>query len=312
MRISSLFAGSVLLGSIALAAACSSSDGASSSSGGTDGGGADSSPPGADGGPGPGSDGGADAGADADEPLTKQTETEPNNGSTKTETNAMTLPGEMTGKIDPANDVDIFSVQIAPGDLWEWTVTPSSADLAPHVTVFDTAPNNLNPTVLAQAAAGSPATIQHFVLRTGSFVAAVRDARNVPTGTGKGGPTFGYTFTGKRRTPSPVAVTFPTTKSGKLASLSSIDLYSFNGTKDMGFDIVIKAARKASPSTMDSRLSLFDMGSKTALITNDDAAGTTDSQIGGTLPATSTYVVIVENEGTNATDLSYDIAFTLR
>lgn len=311
MRSSTIFALSVL-GSLALVAACSSSsDGGSASPGNDAGGGGDTSAPYDSGSP--IEDAAAsDAGDDGEAPLTKQTEKEPNNGSTKTELNAMTLPGEMTGAIDPANDVDVFGLQLAPGDFWEWTLAPTGADLAPHVTVFDTAAGNLNPTVLAKADPGATATLQHFVLRTGSFVAAVRDARNVPTPSGKGGPTYGYTLTGKRKTPSPVTVTFPATKSGKLASLSSVDLYTFSGTKGTGFDIVINAARKAQPSTLDSRLSLFDLGAKTAIITNDDAAGTTDSQVGGELPATSTYMVIVENEGTNATDLSYDIAFTLR
>jgi hypothetical protein len=253
-----------------------------------------------------------DAGTDADEPLPKQTEAEPNNGGTTTELNAMTIPGEMDGKIDPANDVDIFGLSLSPGELWEWTVTPTSQDLAPHLTVFDTAPNNLNPTRLVAGQPGGPATLEHFVLRAGTFVAAVRDTRNVPDPTGKGGPTYGYSLVAKKKTASPTAVTFPSTKSATLGSLSSIDLYTFTGTGGKGCDIVIKAARKTVPSTLDSRLSLFDVAGNTTLITNDDASGTTDSQISSASPLNGTYIIVVENEGTNGGDLSYDLELTLK
>jgi hypothetical protein len=252
-----------------------------------------------------------DAGADADEPSTVADEVEPNNGSTASELGAMVLPGTMNGKIDPVNDVDIFSVKLAPGDFWEWTATPTSAELAPHVIVFDTA-GGLNPNVVGFAGAGAPATLEHFVLRTGTFVVGVRDARNVGADGGKGGPTYGYALVAKRKAPAPVTVTFPSTKTGKLASVGAVDLYTFTGTSNKGWDIVIRAERKASPSTLDSRLSLFDLTAKKAVITNDNAAGTTDSQIGSPDPAPSTYLVIVENEGKDGSDLSYEIDFTSR
>lgn len=253
-----------------------------------------------------------DGGPDAEPPLPMQTEVEPNDGKTTTEIGTMTLPGQMNGKIDPANDVDIFSVSLSPGDFWEWMLVPMSMALAPHLIVFDTAPNNLNPTALVGGPPGAPLLLQHFVLRTGSFVAAVRDGRNVPTPNGQGGPMHGYALAARRKTPAPVAVTFPATKTGTLASLGAVDLYTFTGTSGKGFDIIIRAKRKASPSTLDSRLSLFDLSAKQAIITNDDAQGTTDSEIGSSSPAASTYMVIVENEGTVAADLSYEIEFKLR
>lgn len=253
-----------------------------------------------------------DAGSDAAEPpLTEQTEKEPNDGTTATEVGTMMLPGIMSGALDPANDVDIFSIAPAPGELWEWTLAPKGADLAPHLTIFDTDPNNMNPTVLAKGDAAQTITLQHFVLGTGKLVAAVRDARNVPTGTGRGGPSYGYTLTAKKKTPAPIAATFPSTKTGKLASLSSVDLYSFTLTASTGVDVIIRAERKTAPSTLDSRLSLFSVTTKKSVGTNDDASGTTDSQLGGTLPAGS-YIAVVENEGTNAADLSYEIELALR
>ena len=253
-----------------------------------------------------------DAGKDVEEVSSEATEVEPNGGTPATAVGTMVLPGKMNGKIDPTNDSDIFSIQLAPGDFWEWTATPTSADLAPHVTVFDTDPAGLNPIVVGLAGAGSPATLQHFVLRTGSFVVAMRDARNVGAAGNKGGPTYGYGLVAKRKTPQPVAVTFPATKTGKLASLGSVDLYTFTGTSGKGFDIVIRAEQKAPPSTLDSRLSLYDLTANKAIITNDNGAGTTDSKVGSPDSFPSTYMVIVENEGKDATDLSYEIELKLR
>ena len=245
------------------------------------------------------------------ETPTIATEVEPNDGKVATQIGTMALPGTMNGVIDPVNDTDIFAIKLSPGDFWDWTATPTSADLAPHVIVFDTA-GGLNPNVVGFAGAGQPAKLQHFVLRTGTFVVGMRDARNVGADGGKGGPTYGYALTAKRGTAQPVSVTFPSTKTGKLASVGSVDLYTFTGTGGKGWDIVINAQRKAQPSTLDSRLSLFDLTAKKAIITNDNAASTTDSQIGSPDPAPSTYMVIVENEGKDGTDLSYEIQFTQR
>ena len=307
MRSLALFAPCLAL---ALIAACSDS----SSSGSTDDTDSGTTPPPP---PRPGTDAGGttdtDAGDEASAPLTMQTESEPNNGATTTELNAMTLPGQMDGKIDPANDVDIFGLTQQPGELWEWTLTPTSADLAPHLTVFDTAPNNQNPNRLVAGQPGGPAKLQQFVLNAGQFVAVVRDTRNVPNASGKGGPTYGYQLVGQKKTPNLVQVTFPTTKSATLASLSSLDLYTFTGTGGKGFDIVIKAARKTVPSTLDSRISLWDVAQKKSIAINDDANGSTpDSQLTSAQPLNGTYILVVENEGTNGADLSYDLELTLK
>jgi hypothetical protein len=254
-----------------------------------------------------------DAATDAEQPLTVATEVEPNNGATKVEIGAMVLPGTMNGKIDPANDIDIFTIQLSPGEFWNWTATPTTADLAPHVIIFDTDTAGRNPNEVGFAAPGATAKLQHFVLSTGMFVVAVRDERNVPTATGKGGPTYGYALTGTRVTPSPIAVTFPVTKTGKLASIGSVDLYKFTGTNGQGFDVSVRAA--SASSTIDSRISIFDIPAKSVVGTNDDDGSTSDTRdtkLGSASPAPSTYMVIVENEGTDATDLSYEIQFSLR
>jgi hypothetical protein len=55
---------------------------------------------------------------------------------------------------------------------------------------------------------------------------------------------------------------------------------------------------------------LFFLG---AIITNDTVSTTiTDSQVGGAAALTGDIIVIVDNEGVNTTDLSYEIEFKLR
>lgn len=54
------------------------------------------------------------------------------------------------------------------------------------------------------------------------------------------------------------------------------------------------------------------MTSKKSVITNDNAPGTSDSQVGSASAAPSTYMVIVENEGTDPSDLSYEIELKSR
>lgn len=275
-------------------------------------------------------DGGKEDGASGDSGEVEgpaQDEAEPNGGALgaggKPETNAMTVPGSMRGAIDPADDADIFAVALSPGEMWRYTIeAQSGATYAPHLTVFDTKENNLNPTQLVKAKAGNTvATLEHFVLRSGEFVAAVRDARNVPATSSShvGGSDTRYRFAAKRITPQPKKVTLPETVTGQLATVASVALFSFTTTKNTNVEIVVKAARKSSPSDLDSRLSLFHAASKTAVLTNDNAGGvTSDSEIRGPMPLDGEYYVILENEAdmifepANVPDLSYEISFTLQ
>lgn len=299
-----------LLGAAAAVAAACGGDGAAASVDDPSGGAADAGAQlGRDGGgqpqPAP-SDGGGDA---APPSGSTGTESEPNDGNPETQTNPISVPGAMNGVIGTPNDQDIFTFDVTPGEWWQWTVTPKP-DLAPHLAIFDITPDNLNPPRVASAGTGAVAVLDHFVLRSGKFVAGMADTRNLPTATGKGGPTLGYVLRAEKKTLAPVPVTFPSTKTGKLAGRGSLDFYAFSATQDTTFGIVVNAKRKAPPSTLDSRLSLFHLGSKTTIITNDNAGKTTlDSQIGGKIPLTGDYLVILENEGSNVADLSYEIVF---
>lgn len=266
--------------------------------------------------------------ADSGEPAGPVlSESEPNGGELgaggEPETNAMTVPGSMRGAIDPADDADIFTVGVKPGELWRYTLRGESGSAyVPHVTVFDTAENNLNPTQLAKAAAkGYDVTLEHFVLRPGKFVAAVRDARNVPAASSEhaGGSDVKYTLAAQKVALTPTPVTLPATVSGDLPSVSSVAVFSFSTTKNTELEIVLKAARKSAPSELDSRMSLFHVGTKKAILTNDNAGGATkDSEIRGPMPEDGEYYVIVENEADmlfepgNTPDLSFDLEFSLK
>ncbi len=267
--------------------------------------------------------------ADSEPPLAQQTEFEPNNGAIvdagadaapTLQVNSMNIPGAMSGAIDPADDIDIFSVAPKPGELWQWKVVPGP-ECAPSLTVFDTVKGNLNPTVAVRAEAkGTEVTIDHFILHGGTFVAGVRDARNLaPTSAHVGGPTLTYKLEARKITANPKLVTFPQKISGKLGRVSEIALFKFTGTKGTGFDVIVRAARLGAGSKLDSRLSLFDLTGNANVLTNDDAASTTDSEVGGNLPANADYLVILENEaqgtqpiGSVVPDLSYEIEFKLR
>ncbi len=261
-----------------------------------------------------------DAGTDA--PTTvDQTEVEPNNGAATDaglQVNALTTPGAIKGAIDPKDDTDIFSVVPKAGEFWQWTLVPG-ADLAPSLTVFDTKKGNLNPTVTVHAAdKGTPLAIDQFVLSAGNFVAAVRDIRNVaPTNAHLGGPTFTYRLEAKLATLAPQTVVIPKTVTGKLSRVAEIATFKLSGIQGQKFEIIVNAARLAVPSKLDSRLSLFNLTTNTNVITNDDAAKTTDSEITGGFPSTGDYLVILENEaqgeqavGATVPDLSYEIKFT--
>lgn len=224
--------------------------------------------------------------------------------------NPMKVPGQMNASIDPANDRDLFSFNVAPGELWQWTITPTSNSLAPHLALFDNAPDNLNPARVVRGPAGKSAVLEQFILHPGSFIAAVRDERNVLADGGVGGPGFKYSLVAVKKAIAAIPVTFPSTKSGRLASRGALDFYSFTGVKGTTFGIRVMAQRKTPPSSLNSRLSLFHVTGNEGIRTNDNVGDVKDSQLEGEIPADGNYLVIIEHEGEDAADLSYDIEFS--
>jgi hypothetical protein len=236
------------------------------------------------------------------------------------EVNDMITPGTMLGAIGVADDGDIFRITIAPGEFWQWDIVAEpGSSYVPHLTVFDTATSSLNPTELVAASLTTDKPrLDHFVLRSGSFVAAVRDARNVPASSSKhvGDASLKYRLVASKVTPTPAKMTLPGTASGALKYVANAGIHSFTTTKGTKIKLAVKAQRKTPASKLDSRMSLFHVGTKTTVLTNDDASGTTDSEITGPMHADGEYWVIVENEAAMAStspvpDLSYDLDLSL-
>jgi hypothetical protein len=193
--------------------------------------------------------------------------------------------------------------------MWTWSLTGTGGGMTPHLGVSEN--GNKVPTLAAIGAEQ-----EHFVLESETYFLIVRDARNVPMSTSKhvGGPDLKWKLAARKLERTPTPATFPATLTGKLASKTSMALYAFSGMKDFAFDIVLRAQRKTPASNMDSRMSLYEKTTKKWVLTNDDdaAASTKDSHIGGALPVTGDYVVIVENVSPDATDLSFELMFTKR
>lgn len=312
--VSFLFAGAAVCASIfsgAQLAACSSSSDVTNT--------ADASPQGdaspdvlgnqPDGGPG---DGGP-TGDDASTQLPTVAEVEPNDGTTTdagVQTQLVAFPSNVTGAINPADDLDVFSASLVAGDVWTWTLETKGSAMAPHLGISEL--GNKVPTMAAKGAAGGSAEQEQFVFETETFFAIVRDARNVGTSQHVGSPGHTYQLTGRKTPRTPTALVVPSTAQGTLRTKTAIATYAFTLTQQTGLDIELKGTRKAAPSNVDSRMSLFDATKKKYLLTNDDISGSiTDSKLGGVLPP-SDYVLVVENVSPDATDLSFELVTTLR
>jgi hypothetical protein len=259
-------------------------------------------------------DGGTTPGDDASTPLPTVAEVEPNNGTATdaggAQTQLVAFPSNVTGAINPADDIDVFSASLVAGDVWTWTLDAKSSAMAPHLGLSEL--GNKVPTMAAKGAAGGSAEQEHFVFETETFFAIVRDARNVGTSQHVGSAAHTYQLTGRKTPRTPTALVVPSTAQGTLRTKTAIATYAFTLTQQTGLDIELKGTRKAPASNIDSRMSLFDATKKKYLITNDDISGSiTDSKVGGVLPA-SDYVLVVENVAPDATDLSFELVTTLR
>ncbi|MBI5493530.1 MAG: hypothetical protein HY904_00800 [Deltaproteobacteria bacterium] len=241
-------------------------------------------------------------------------EQEPNDGATAADVNAGTVPGTFAGAVDPADDMDIFAFDLTVGTVLAWTLSTPGGVMAPHLALSQD--GNRVPTMVARAAAGGAARQEHFVLEGGRYYAIMRDARNVPAAASAhvGSAQHAWQLAVTTLAKTPRTVSFPADESGMLESVTAIETWQFTATAGMAFDIVLHARRKTPPSDMDSRLSLFHADAADWIITNDDdlAESTVDSHVGGTLTAAGSYIVVVENVEPAATDLGYQLVFSLR
>lgn len=231
-------------------------------------------------------------------------ETEPNNGSTKTEFNTVSAPIKVKGAIGAADDADIFGLAAAAGARYRVTVQ-GDGGLQPHVVMFDTASNV--PTGASNGA--KHALLEYDVLEaTDPLLIVVRDRRNVPASTSQhvGGPGLTYTLTLTPLTRAPIQVKPGDHNSSSLAPQGTARVFRFTAAK--GTDLVLEAL-VSSPADVDARLSLFHVGNKSWHGTNDDPIGL-DAKLSGTMPLSGTYDAIVENVADYPTKFDFTFKIT--
>lgn len=207
----------------------------------------------------------AAADADMSAPPGSLTESEPNDGATIDEVNALPVGAELQGVIGPG-DSDVFAVPSEPGLLY--TVTLASAaggELVPHLTVLDGGRDGESPGAdYVKIVRGQ--TIQFLAMGEGGHLVVVRDARNVDGGS-VGGDGFGYTLRVDAQEPAAQgAVDFGSPLTGTLGAPGDVHLWSFDATEGMEVTFDMNAP------TGDGRLYVFSVQSGSWIARQDDRA----------------------------------------
>ncbi len=231
---------------------------------------------------------------DAAAPIPEQ---EPNDGKTKTELQAVSVPVQVNGAIGVADDIDLFGFQAKAGDRLAVTVK-SAGSLEPHLAVFGDSALGV-PSSVTTGAAGATTLAEYYVLKAGSYFVGVRDRRNVGSSSQHvGGAGFGYLLTLSPLSRAPIPAAIGAETSATLDPPGTVAVFAFTPTANDNLEVTVLAARLAPPSNVDSRLSLFHPGQGAWLGTNDNlSASQTDSLLKGAFPFAGVYHAIVENEG---------------
>jgi len=241
--------------------------------------------------------------------LPKSSESEPNDGKTKTEFNAIAVPTQVTGAIGVADDIDLFSWQAAAGDRVTVTVKTGGSSLQPHLAVFGDAALGVPAAVSAGA---GDVMAEYYVLKSGSYFVGVRDRRNVGASSAHvGGPGFTYTMTITPLTRAPIPAQVGGEVKASASPPGTVVVFSYTAAAGDDLEVTVLAQRLSPPSDLDSRLSLFHPGQKVWVGTNDNlGSGQPDSLLKGKMPFDGTYHAVVENEGTAVTNLDFALKIT--
>jgi len=238
-------------------------------------------------------------------PLKVINETEPNNGSTKTEYNAITPPVQIKGAIGTADDADIFSFTAPAGGRYSVTVKGDGA-LQPHVVLFDL--DNKLPVAASNGA--TEALAEYYTLQAAApLLIVVRDRRNLPASASKhvGGAAFTYTATVTPLARPPVPITIGGQKTSSLAPQGTVRVFSFTAAKDDDLTLEVLVT---PPADIDARLSLFHLGSKHWGGNTNETPGSLDAKLSGKMPQSGTYHAIVENVADYPTKLDFTFKLT--
>lgn len=255
---------------------------------------------------------GEDAAPDSGGALPTIAEKEPNNGASATDFQSVSVPAIVTGAIDPAGDTDVFRAGLAAGDFYVWRLEPTGGALAPHFGLIEK--DDAVPHFAAKGAKGAAVEQEQFVTMTSDWHAVVRDATNVAGGGAKvGGPGFGYRLTVRKETRAAVPVAVGSTTKAALKTPYQVALFSLDLNGETALDIDVLAQRKAPASSLDTRLTLFDVAKKVWIATNDDIAlDQSDSRLGSDALPPGKYMLVVDAVDAKGTDLSFELKLTAR
>lgn len=294
-----------------LAFACSSSTSAPEAAADAGSGAGDGAVPPADEGD-AGAQGADDAASGDDGAVPSLTEKEPNNGASASDFQAVKVPAAIAGAIDPAGDTDVFRASLAAGDFYVWRLEPTGAALSPHFGLIEK--DDAVPHFAAKAGKGAVVEQEQFVTMTSDWNAVVRDATNVAGGGAKvGGAGFGYTLTVRKEARASVPVVVGSTTKASLKTPYQVALFALDLNSETALDVDVLAQRKAPASSLDTRLTLFDMSKKVWIATNDDIAlDQSDSRLGSDALPPGKYMLVVDAVDAKGTDLSFELKLTAR
>ncbi|MCC6749269.1 MAG: hypothetical protein IT371_16520 [Deltaproteobacteria bacterium] len=221
-------------------------------------------------------------------------ESEPNDGKTTTEVNAIKVPVLVRGSIGVADDADVFTFQAQAGDRLVARVQ-GQGGLRPHLAVFGE--KGLGVPASVTSSASGETFAEYYVLKSGAYFVAVRDLRNVGGSSQHvGGPALTYALTVLGLSRPPISATVGSETKATISPYGTVLVFAFTAQKDEKVDVTVLAKRLVPPSDADTRLSLFHPGQAAWLGTNEDLSGSqSDSLLTGNLPFAGTYHAIVEN-----------------
>ena len=247
------------------------------------------------------------------------TETEPNDGATVDQYNALETGKLLTGALQSPGDADIFKIDTIAGRLYRLTLTvPAGSSLQAHVTVFDTGRGGHaagDDFVKVGVLDGSGSVqLEWLAMGQGGYFVAVRDQRNV-TGSQVGGEGFGYELSANNVALAEAevgALTFPTTGAhASLRAAGAVALYRFSTTSGTEVTIDLRADDSTEPAGLDGRLIVVSVASGDWVARNDDRGQTdVDPLLQAPLYADGEIILVVDNVNERATRLGYTLNAT--
>lgn len=255
----------------------------------------------------------------ADAGQVPYTETEPNDGATLDQYNAIDLARLLAGALQTPGDSDIYKLETNAGQLYQVALSiPAGSPLQAHVTIFDTGRGGdaAGDDFVKVGVLDGPGSVQleWLAIGPGGYFIAVRDQRNV-TGSQVGGADFGYQLaaTSVALTDAQVsALAFPTSNaSGTLRAAGAVALYRFSTTSGTEVTIDLRASDSTEPAGLDGRLIAVSVASGDWVARNDDRGQTdVDPLVQAPLYADGEIVLVVDNVNERATRLGYTLNAT--